>query len=202
MATHQKIAMVILAAGTSSRMNAIKQLLPWKDTTLLGNIIEQCLSTDVDTVFVVLGANKEKIVSTIKDYNITIIENEDWQLGLGKSIACAVKFLDNSPTQFDGILIALADQPLLISSHYDQLIAKFLESDFGIVVTQQNKTVSVPAVFSQKYIEQLVALNEDRGAKVVIKENMDDVCFVDADGKAVDVDTMESYRELYEKKGR
>jgi len=123
----RKIAMVILAAGASTRMNTIKQLLQWKNTTLLGNAIEQGLSAKVDSVFVVLGARKEKINPTIKEYNITIIENKNWHLGLGKSVACAVEFLVNSPTRFDGILFALADQPLLTISHYNKLIAKFSE---------------------------------------------------------------------------
>ena len=193
--------MVILAAGASTRMKAIKQLLPWKETTLLGNAIEQGLTSKVDSVFVVLGANKGKIIPTLKEYNITIIENEDWQLGLGKSIACAIQFLDNSPTQFDGVLIALADQPLLTASHYNKLIAEFSESDFTIVATQQNSTIGVPAIFSRNYFEKLSLLNENRGAKVLIKESLEDVHYIDADGMALDTDTIDHYKELYKKYG-
>ncbi len=190
--------MVIMAAGASTRMQAIKQLLPWKKTTLLGNAIEQGLASDVDTVFVVLGAYKEKIIPTIKDYNIKLIENEEWQLGLGKSIACAVESLNNFPTQFDGVLIALADQPLITTSYYNKLIAEFSKSNLCIVATRQNATVGVPAVFSEKYITQLILLNKDKGAKAVINKNLDAVCFVDANDMAVDVDTMNSYTKLYE----
>ena len=193
--------MIILSAGASTRMKTIKQLLPWKHTTLLGNAIEQGLASKVDSVFVVLGANKEKIIPTLKAYNIQIIENDHWQLGLGKSIACAVEFLNNSPTQFDGVLIALADQPLLDASHYNKLVAKFLKTDIGIVATQQNTIIGVPAIFSRNYFKQLMMLNKDRGAKTVIKESLDDVCIVDAEGLAGDVDNMDSYKELYFKYG-
>ncbi|MET2985398.1 nucleotidyltransferase family protein [Aureibaculum conchae] len=201
MESHQKIAMVILAAGASIRMKAIKQLLPWKKTSLLGHSIEQSLSSKVDSVFVVLGANKEKIAPTLKDYNIQIIENEDWRLGLGKSIACAIQFLDNSPTQFNGVLIALADQPLLTASYYNKLIVEFKESKSGIVSTQQNSTIGVPAVFNENYYERLSFLYEDRGAKALIKQNLDDVRFVNPDGIALDVDTIDSYQELFKKYG-
>lgn len=193
--------MVILSAGASTRMKTIKQLLPWKHTTLLGNAIEQGLASKVDSVFVVLGANKEKIIPTIKGYNIEIIENDHWQLGLGKSIACAVEFLNNSPTQFDGVLIALADQPLLTNVHYNELVAEFLEKDNGIVATQQKETMGVPVIFSDTYFESLAELNQDNGAKALIKESLNDVCFVDAKGMAVDVDNMDSYKELYFKYG-
>ena len=35
------IAVLILAAGASTRMGTIKQLLPWAKTNLLGHAIEQ-----------------------------------------------------------------------------------------------------------------------------------------------------------------
>ncbi|WP_117883564.1 nucleotidyltransferase family protein [Aureibaculum luteum] len=198
----QNIAIVILAAGASSRMKSIKQLLPWKKTTLLGNAIQQGLLANVITVYVVLGANSEVIRPEIKDFNIEIIENESWELGMGKSIACAMNFINNSPTQFDGILITLADQPLLMASHYNKMIGKFTENSTKIIATKQDTTIGVPAIFSRKHVKQLVSLNEDKGAKAVIKKNMDDVLLVDTNGITVDADTMNNYKELYEKYGR
>ncbi|MDY7394148.1 nucleotidyltransferase family protein [Aureibaculum sp. 2210JD6-5] len=192
----KKIAMVILAAGASTRMKTVKQLLPWKNTTLLGHTIEQGLATKVDTVFVVLGANKEKIIPKIKDYNISIIENDDWELGIGKSIAFAVQFLSKYSNKFDSILIALADQPLLTASHYNKLIAKFSESNCGIVATKQDKTVGVPAVFSQNYFEKLSLLNQDKGAKQIIKNNLEDVWAIDAGNTTMDMDTLEDYKQI------
>lgn len=50
------IAMLILAAGGSSRMEGIKQLLSWNNSTLLGSAITTGLNSDVKDVFVVLGA--------------------------------------------------------------------------------------------------------------------------------------------------
>ena len=35
-----KIAILIMGAGTSSRMKAIKQLLPWGDSTFIGNALK------------------------------------------------------------------------------------------------------------------------------------------------------------------
>lgn len=196
----KKIAMVILAAGASTRMKTIKQLLPWKKTTLLGYTIEQGLATKVDTVFVVLGANKEKIIPTLKNYDIKIIENTDWKLGMGKSIACAVEFLSNCPTRFDGVLIALADQPLLTAAHYNKLIVKFSDGNSGIIATKQNTTLGVPAIFNHNYFAQLVELNQDKGAKSVINENIHDIHFIDAGGLALDVDTLEDYKQIFDMK--
>ena len=197
-----KIALVILAAGASFRMKSIKQLLPWKKTTLLGNAIQQGLLAKIDTIYVVLGANTDVIRPEIKDFNIEIIYNESWELGMGKSIACAMNFIINSPTQFDGILITLADQPLLMASHYNKMIDKFTENGTKIIATKQDTTIGVPALFNRKYVDQLSLLNKDKGAKAVIKKNMDNVLLVDTNGITVDVDTINNYKELYEKYGK
>jgi len=95
------IAMVILAAGAASRMQAIKQLLPWKKTTLLGNAIEQGLQSNVDKVYVVLGANASKIKKQILNYPIQIIEHKNWQLGIGSSIACAINYFNENNLNYN-----------------------------------------------------------------------------------------------------
>mgnify|MGYP000901037785 CR=1 FL=1 len=55
------IAILILAAGSSSRMGASKQLLPAGKTTLLGVTIEIASQTNANKVFCVLGSNAEAI---------------------------------------------------------------------------------------------------------------------------------------------
>lgn len=201
MATHQKIAMVILAAGASSRMKAIKQLLPWKNTTLLGNTIEQGLASKVDTIFVILGANKDKIAPQISNYEIQIIENRNWNLGMGSSISTAIQFITNSPTHFYAVLITLADQPLLDATFYNKLINKFLTNDKSIIATKRLEKGSVPAIFSAKHFKILLALNQDIGAKKIMKKHQENVLLFDAQDAAIDVDTIEAYTTLYEKYG-
>ncbi|MGS0528175.1 nucleotidyltransferase family protein [Zobellia nedashkovskayae] len=103
-----RIAILILAAGASTRMGQPKQLLPWKDTTLLGHAIQTVKSTDAIEVVTVLGANAKLIQSQIKE-EVIFIQNTDWQSGLGGSIACGTEWLLQSNIEFDGILITLAD---------------------------------------------------------------------------------------------
>jgi len=87
------IAVVILAAGASKRMHSPKQLLSWDKNTLIAHAIETALKLEVKEVIVVLGANYQFIEQEIKHYPITILNNKDWALGLGKSLACATIYL-------------------------------------------------------------------------------------------------------------
>ena len=61
-----KNAILILAAGSSSRMGKPKQLLPYKHTTLLGWTIEQALNLKTSTVYCILGANFDLIRKEIE----------------------------------------------------------------------------------------------------------------------------------------
>jgi len=122
-----KIATIILAAGESKRMKGIKQLLHWKDTTLLGFAIKQALASESDAVFVVLGANKEAILASVDTDQTTKIMNDDWVHGMGSSIAAAVRYIQLNRFDFDAVLIRLTDQPLLGVNHYNKLIHSYIK---------------------------------------------------------------------------
>ncbi|MEN8125155.1 MAG: nucleotidyltransferase family protein [Bacteroidota bacterium] len=197
-----KIALVILAAGESTRMGSIKQLLPWKSTTLLGQAIQQGLSSDADSVFVVLGAHYNKIVDTIMDHRITIIENKDWSSGMGSSIACAMKFIERNDIHFDAVLISLSDQPFIEYKYFNKLINSFLKNNKNIVATQTKSRAGVPSIFGLDYFKALSELKNDIGAREIIATNLNDV-FIERTGDLnIDIDTENSYKTLYNKYGR
>src|SRR6187549_1915166 len=56
-----RFAVVILAAGASSRMGRPKMLLPWGETTVLGHLIAQWQQADAAQITVVCAAHDEGI---------------------------------------------------------------------------------------------------------------------------------------------
>jgi molybdenum cofactor cytidylyltransferase len=191
------IALIILAAGASTRMKDVKQLLPWKNTTILGNAIEQGLASDADSVFVVLGANFELIRSKIHNYPVTILKNSNWKSGLGASISCAVNYVLDNKINFDGLLIMLADQPLIDTKYLNSLIKTFKEANLKqIVSTAYNTNVGVPAIFPATYYQELSTLNNDTGAKHILNSSKNIVKVLNASQKSADIDTIEDYKKL------
>jgi molybdenum cofactor cytidylyltransferase len=197
-----KIAILILAAGESKRMNGIKQLLPWKNTTLLGNAIEQAIQSKGNAVYVVLGANANQIAPTIAHYNIQKIENKNWKNGLGNSIACGVNFLKENQLHYDAILITLADQPLITAADYNALIDKYAQKEAKIIASEINNIPSVPAIFDAVYFEKLTQLNEDKGAKEILIAAQKEVYVLRSNTKMMDIDTQRAYEELYDNFGK
>jgi molybdenum cofactor cytidylyltransferase len=197
-----KIAILILAAGESKRMQGIKQLLPWKNTTLLGNTIEQTLKSKATQVYVVLGANANKIAPTIALYNIQSIENKNWKNGLGNSIGCGVNYIIENQSDYDAIIITLADQPLITHAYYNSLIDEFAKKEAKIIASETNNTPSVPAIFDAQYFENLTQLNEDKGAKEILRTAQKEVYILHSNANLIDLDTASVYEELYNSFGK
>lgn len=199
METLSKIAVLILAAGEASRMKRPKQLLPWQDSTLLNHSINIASSLKNTSSFVVLGAYKDEIISTIDNPNVTVLYHENWQQGMGTSIGFGVKSIQ-SHSDFDAILIVLADQPLVTISYLEELIQVSSSSEKGIVASQyEDNKLGVPVIFDAAYFKLLAELKGDQGAKGVLKNYEDDVFILQASDIVGDIDTYDAYTNLYKK---
>lgn len=192
------IAVVILAAGASKRMGTPKQLLNWGSETLISLAIQKALKLNTDEVVVILGANYELIQEEIKHFPITILNNKDWKLGLGKSIAFSVDYLLEKKTKMDGVLIKLVDQPFITVAYLNELILNFSTENKKIIATlYDNKKLGVPAIFDKTYFKKLFYLNDDYGAKNIMKENESVIKALIPPVKNVDLDSKEDYERFY-----
>jgi len=195
MAETQNIAVVILAAGESSRMRQAKQLLPWGKSTLLGNAIKEAVQSNSEKVYVVLGAKAETIQKQFNATEATWILNKNWKKGMGSSISCAINYILQSNMNYDGILMMLCDQPLIDADYINKMISTFERSNKGIVATAYKHSEGVPVLFDKKYLEDLSNLEGSIGAKQIIADNSKSVVAINPNGKEKDLDTMEAYKQ-------
>ena len=190
-----KIPVILLAAGSSSRMGQAKQLLPWENTTLIQHQIEM-MSPLANPLIVVLGSGAEEIKPVVADESVTVVINENWESGMGTSVAAGVKQLSQFPDAV-GVLFALIDQPLVNTEHYFKLIHAFCPGEKQIVASQSSSGwLGVPALFDSCYFEELSQLNGKHGAKSIIKKYPNQVICIDAVERLEDIDTPEVYRKL------
>lgn len=187
-----------MAAGASRRMDGIKQLMPWRDSNFLLETIKTVQNTNAKSSHVVLGSNAEFITSqcSLKEKNINIIVNANWENGLGDSIAYGVKVLLKQKPTLDGILICLADQPLLSFEYLNSLIAEFIKNPSKIIATNYGKKLGVPALFPKLLFEELSVLKGDFGAKEILNNKNDAIIPLNAENQMVDVDTNLEYQNL------
>lgn len=185
-----------MAAGSSSRMGAPKQLLSWKNTTLIENAITNVLQLEPLKSIVVLGANSEQIIPKIEAYPVEIIHNSSWDSGLGNSIAYGVRHIKKN-YEVDAVLVILADQPLIETSYLKEMITLFDVNKNQIIATQyQNEKLGVPALFDKSYFEELSTIDGDKGAKILLEEYVKSVITTQLAANVFDVDTEEDYNKL------
>lgn len=186
-----------MAAGSSTRMGQPKQLLPWKNTTLIEDAISTVLQLESSKSIVVLGANSEKITPKIETHPIEMIHNPNWEKGLGNSIAFGANYIKNN-YRTDGILIVLADQPLIYSSYLKGMIDVFEPKNRGQIIATKypNAKLGVPALFDASYLEELSTIDGDKGAKILLEKYSDQLITTQFETNIFDVDTKEDYNKL------
>ncbi|MDY0780898.1 nucleotidyltransferase family protein [Tenacibaculum sp. IB213877] len=190
---HFKIAILILAAGKSTRMDVTKQLLKVGSTTLVGLAIENAKQSKTDSIYCILGANAEKIKTSIKHYEIETIINPNYEQGLSASIISGINHI--SSKDFDAALIMLGDQPTVTSNYLNKLIDSFNKNPDKISVSNYNGKIGVPAIFPRNYFKQLTQLKGDKGARELLlseKEN----CIQLFHLPFIDIDTEEEYQNF------
>ena len=193
---------IILAAGASSRMGTLKQVLPWKGTTLLQHSIDQVRASSFDEVVVVLGANRELVERQTDLTGVHPVFNPNWETGMASSLVAGLRgLLDLSP-QLRSVLILLTDQPLLDFRFYNKLLFRYLKGETKIVSSSYSGQLGVPVLFDRHHFKELLALRGDKGARALLRSLADDVIAIDAGDQAVDLDTEEKYRHYYELFGR
>jgi molybdenum cofactor cytidylyltransferase len=187
-----KIAVLLLAAGSSSRMGIAKQLLPVGDTTLLGIAIATALQSNANKVHCVLGANAEVIKQSISKYNIEFILNTNYKTGLSSSIVAGIDHLTNQ--NFDAVLIMLGDQPLIKTEYLNEMIATFKNYDETIIASNYNNTFGVPSIIPKIYYNQLLKLKGDKGAKDFLNSNDKTIISLE-NTDLMDIDTLKEYQD-------
>ena len=190
------IQLLLLAAGASKRMGRPKQLLEWGNVTLIEHQIKNLLSTDYP-LSVILGANSEEIIRLIKSLPIEIYKNEEWEQGMGSSIAFGVRQLLENDSTIDGVLISLIDQPLLTKVHFIMMLDLFQKGKGQIIVSHsKNGWSGAPVLFDKKYFDELLDLKGDEGAKIITSKNKNSVKSIDGGEIMRDLDAPEAYNEL------
>jgi molybdenum cofactor cytidylyltransferase len=185
---------IILAAGSSSRLGTPKQNLIYKGQTLLQKAIETARKSDGKPVIVVLGDNADMIRPTIEGTDVHLIQNPGWQEGMASSIRSGIIELKKIEPKATAAILMVCDQPFISAGIIDQLIQK--KSAIGIVACAYNNTKGAPVLFDAAYFDELLLLKGPQGAKKLLLKYADDADTVPFPLGSVDIDTAEDYEKI------
>jgi molybdenum cofactor cytidylyltransferase len=189
-------AIIILAAGASSRLGQPKQLLPFKAGTFIEQLASEAVASRLGAVVVVTGAAEKQVQDALKNIPVKISFHPNWREGMGSSIACGMKALMETSPACENVIICVCDQPDVDAAVLNGLAEKRRTSGKGIVASAYAGTVGTPVLFSAAYFGQLVALSGEAGAKTIVKSNGTDLATLPFEAGARDIDTPADYAQL------
>ena len=191
-----EIGLILLAAGASRRLGKPKQMLRFQGETLLERAAKTALDSCCCPVVVVLGASRQKLKPQINEFELEIVENDEWESGMGTSIKVGLKKLTEIQPDVAGAVLMVCDQPFVSGELIAELVENFRATDSLIVASAYGETLGVPALFSRRLFSELFALEADSGAKKIIYRHLKNVVKIDFEAGATDIDTEADYLNL------
>ncbi|MEO5976319.1 MAG: nucleotidyltransferase family protein [Chryseolinea sp.] len=186
-------AIIILAAGSSSRMGTSKQMLEIDGEPLLIHAINVALASGASEVILVLGANEQLHLDLVRGLPVKLITNHYWKTGMGSSIKTGLHHVVSNFRESEAVVIMVCDQPAISTEHIKSLVSTFLSSKKPIIAASYSATVGVPVLFARSFFSNILMLPDDQGAKKIIVQFPDQVVMVDIPEASDDLDTPEDY---------
>ena len=169
-----------------------KLLLPWEGGTVVGAVASCLLSCGLDVV-VVTGRDREQVAEAVSPARTVF--NPDFAAGLGGSISVGV----GACAAADGWMIALGDMPGLDFSVVKLLLLRFAtegsEAIVAPVYSAEPERHGHPVLFGAAYLDELLALNDDSGARSIVARHLDRLVSVVVEGSLGDIDLPEDHAE-------
>jgi molybdenum cofactor cytidylyltransferase len=187
---------VLLAAGSSSRLGSPKQLLRYKGKSFLENMVSAAIGTNLSPVIVVLGAHAESLRDEISGNNVHIIINQLWDEGIASSIRCGIQALEKINPVCYGVILMVCDQPYITTDLLNGLVIVQEKSGRPLVAAYYSNIAGTPALFHKIFFPELLALKGDKGAGKILQQQPDKLATISFPMGAFDIDTTENYEKI------
>jgi molybdenum cofactor cytidylyltransferase len=193
-----RVAVLVLAAGRSTRMGGPNKLLAEaQGRPLVVHAVAAALTSQAVEVVVVLGHMADDVRSAVEKAvtdrsRLRFVTNPDFAEGLSTSVRTGIAALGK---EIDAAVVQLGDMPGIGAPLLDRLIAAFnpVEGRSICVPTVGGKRGN-PVLWARRFFPEMATLSGDSGAKHLIGEHADLVCEVEMAGEAAvtDIDTPEA----------
>lgn len=187
----QRVTAVVLAAGEAQRMGRTKQLLPWGNTTVLGQTLRHAAASLATAVWVVTGHDADRVAAIAAAEAATPLHNPDYAAGeMISSLQTAVAQL---PADVAAVVVMLADQPMVATAVVDQLIAAFWQGRGDIIAPTFEGQRGNPVLIGRRHFADLLALPPVSAPRDLLRRHPVTLLPVDTDSILRDLDDAASY---------
>lgn len=196
-----KIHIILLAAGQGRRFGGNKLLHRLEGKELYRYLPDTLQSLSGERIGVrCIVSQYPEIIDEMNRRNYQCVMNEMPELGISHSIFLGISRLEEMQALSggDAVLFGVCDQPYLKAETLQGFLEAYQKSGKGIGCVRCGDKSGNPVIFDVKYLEELKALQGDRGGKRVVKKHPEDVCYYEvSDARELqDIDTRKRLWEL------
>jgi len=190
---------ILLAAGESRRMGEVNKLtLPVAGRPLLRRTTETLLQIGLQELVVVVGHEQQTARRLLHGLSLRIVFNQDYAAGQMTSVHRGMRALEQP---CDGVLICLADLPLLSADDLRQLTDAFAHCPTSVLVPTYQGERGNPVVLAYEHREPILADDRNLGCRRLIQKHPEWVTALEMDNDHLvfDLDTPEAYLRLQQR---
>jgi len=190
------LAVVLLAAGRSSRMGRPKLLLPWSGTSVLGHLIDQWQALKAEQVAVVSAADDSLIQAELDRLGFSAndrVINAAPERGMFSSIGCAAQW-PGWRTDLSHWAIVLGDQPHISRETLQTILDFSAANPERVCLPKQGGHRRHPVVLPRQVFAQLA-----NSEAIDLKAFLDSlpvppaICELNDPALELDIDTPDDY---------
>jgi len=189
------IAVVVLAAGWSSRMGSLKPLLPFGDRTVLGHVLDTIAVAAIGPALVVVGNEAERVSVVAKEHGATAVMNAAFATGMLSSIQAGIAAL---PATVAGVLILPVDVPLVRPRTMTRLAEVALTGEATVLLPTCEARSGHPPFIHRRLFAEILAAAPEASLRDILKRHEAEthtVAVIDS-GILRDMDYPDEYHRL------
>ena len=180
----------MLAAGRGLRFGGEtpKPLLELGGRPLVLHAVDAARGSGLAPLAVVVSDDRTAAaVSGTEAADVLIVRNDAPERGISSSLQAALRAF-GPDASIDGVVVGLADQPLVGSTAYRR-VADALGSDAQLAVATYGGVRGNPVLIGRAHWDEALALEGDEGARVLLRRHGAVEVPCDGTGEPTDVDT-------------
>lgn len=171
---------MLLAGGWSRRFGADKLLHLLPGGTPIAVASAKTLLAVCPCVLSILRPGQDRLYRLLSEVGVAVTLDVHAEEGIGASLACAVR----ASPRAAGWLVALADMPFVRPATAQAVLAE-MHRGATIAAAEYRGQRGHPVGFSGRWYGELSRLSGDRGAKVVLAANAQEITRVVVDDPGV-----------------
>jgi molybdenum cofactor cytidylyltransferase len=181
---------VLLAAGSGSRFGGDKLLATLADGRPLASAALAALAAAADAVIAVVRPGDAALQALFIESRALVVACPEAAEGIGASLGCGVREVEQRFPDARGAIIALADMPWISPSTVAR-IAAALRRGAVLAAPTHRGTRGHPVAIGAGYFAELRLLSGDEGAKKLLAAHSAEIELIGVDDPGVlrDVDT-------------